>query len=194
SLAAGANPNMPPGAHTPGDVFRTGFVAAPGGITIYATAALLGLDPNDVVDALDIGGVWGGGGGGGGGGKKVLTREEALFASHGVVPPQCQATLGSQCLNSDRDGDNVPDDADNAPFDVNPLQEDADGDDVGDVADDCPNVPNRDQLDTDGDHVGDACDPCSQIYGPSPVLSYTYRGPAVPIPDNDPIGATATLN
>ncbi|HUU45300.1 MAG TPA: hypothetical protein VM118_06165 [Acidobacteriota bacterium] len=57
SLAAGANPNMPgPGPFSPGDVFMTEFPGQYGQIYLYAPAAALGLEFNDELDALDIGG------------------------------------------------------------------------------------------------------------------------------------------
>ncbi|OLE67416.1 MAG: hypothetical protein AUG09_02545 [Acidobacteria bacterium 13_1_20CM_2_68_7] len=170
SLTVGANPNMPPGPLTPGTIFHTAFVPAPGGITVYATAAAIGLDANDVVDALDIGGVWGGGGGGGPDGGKTMTREQALFAAHGVLTPQCLTVQGSQCTNPDSDHDNVPDDADNAPFVSNFLQEDNDLDFVGNVVDNCPNLYNPDQTDTDGDHFGDPCDSLPLVFNPNQAV------------------------
>jgi microcompartment protein CcmK/EutM len=59
----------------------------------------------------------------------------------------------------DRDGDRVPDSADNCPDVPNPGQGDEDRDGVGDVCDNCPLVVNPDQSrDKDGDGIGDACD------------------------------------
>src|SRR5690625_2378447 len=71
----------------------------------------------------------------------------------------------------DTDGDGIPDDKDNCPYDYNPDQKDTDGDGVGDVCEDdidgdgilndddnCPYIHNPGQEDMDGDGVGDACD------------------------------------
>jgi hypothetical protein len=166
SLTAGANPNMPAGPHSAGDVFHTAFVPQPGGIFIYATAASLGLDADDVIDALDIGSTWHGGGGGPPIIKRPLTKEEAITAKHCPHTPQCFFGL-SQCENRDTDGDYLPDDADNAPYKINVLQEDADDDIIGDAVDNCRTVFNPDQRDRDGDHVGDACDGCPNRYDPT---------------------------
>jgi len=170
SLAAGANPLMPPGAHTPGDVFHKIFPPGPIGIAVYATAAMMGVDPDDVIDALDIGGVWSPDGVLPDS-YKPMTREQAAYAAHNAHIPQCQSVVGSQCINADSDGDKVPDDADNAPFQANHLQGDFDNDLVGDVADNCVNIPNFDQIDIDGDHAGDGCDTCPQAFNPSQDLS-----------------------
>jgi hypothetical protein len=61
---------------------------------------------------------------------KRLTEEDALLAKHGILPAQPPPP--------DRDGDGIPDDADNCPDKFNPLQEDRDGDGIGDVCDNCP--------------------------------------------------------
>jgi len=62
-------------------------------------------------------------------------------------------------VDSDSDGDGVPDSVDNCPSDYNPGQDDYDGDGIGDACDNCPDDPNPGQEDTDGDGLGDACDP-----------------------------------
>jgi len=59
----------------------------------------------------------------------------------------------------DTDGDGIPDEEDNCPFDANPDQADYDGDGVGNACDNCPDVDNPDQMDMDGDGIGDVCDP-----------------------------------
>jgi hypothetical protein len=74
-------------------------------------------------------------------------------------------------MTVDRDGDGVPNAADNCIDVVNPNQSDIDGDEQGDACDpdadgdgipndedNCPLVANPDQADLDGDGVGDACD------------------------------------
>lgn len=61
-----------------------------------------------------------------------------------------------------------PADATGARADAGPP--DRDGDGVPDVADDCPTVANATQRDEDGDGAGDACDPCPPYPdGASPV-------------------------
>ena len=60
---------------------------------------------------------------------------------------------------SDRDGDGIPDTADNCPDMANSQQYDEDGDGVGDACDNCPHMANRDQRDSDSDQVGDVCEP-----------------------------------
>ena len=75
-------------------------------------------------------------------------------------------------VDSDNDGDGVPDITDNCPAVPNPLQEDSDldrtgdacdpdndGDGIPDITDNCPAVPNPLQEDSDSDGTGDACDP-----------------------------------
>ena len=77
----------------------------------------------------------------------------------------------ADCVDTDDDGDGVPDDEDNCPLTQNPAQDDLEGDEIGDVCDDdddndkaldtvdnCPEVSNADQLDTDKDQSGDECD------------------------------------
>jgi len=63
----------------------------------------------------------------------------------------------------DRDGDGLPNDADNCPYISNPLQVDSDGDGVGDECDNCPHVSNDTQADADFDAIGDACDNCLEL-------------------------------
>jgi len=72
----------------------------------------------------------------------------------------------------DSDGDGIPDEYDNCPYDFNPDQTDTDGDGAGDACDgdddddgvadpedNCPLDYNPGQADLDGDGEGDACDP-----------------------------------
>ncbi len=75
------------------------------------------------------------------------------------------------CLDKDKDGDDVPDDSDNCPVVANADQEDLDGDAVGDACDpdsdgdaipdavdNCLGLKNTSQSDIDEDGMGDACD------------------------------------
>ena len=77
----------------------------------------------------------------------------------------------ADCVDTDDDGDAIPDSVDNCPGLKNPLQTDTDQDSVGDACDDdldgdglanakdnCPFTPNAQQQDADGDGQGDACD------------------------------------
>ncbi|MGB0591224.1 MAG: thrombospondin type 3 repeat-containing protein [Myxococcota bacterium] len=57
----------------------------------------------------------------------------------------------ADCLDDDDDGDNVPDEEDNCPFDWNAQQLDTDGDNQGDACDD--------DDDGDGDLDADDCEP-----------------------------------
>jgi hypothetical protein len=61
---------------------------------------------------------------------KRMTFEDALLAQHGVLP--------AQPPGHDRDGDGIPDDADNCPDTPNPAQQDSDGDGIGDACADAP--------------------------------------------------------
>ncbi|MCX2975970.1 leucine-rich repeat protein [Candidatus Marimicrobium litorale] len=83
------------------------------------------------------------------------------------------ATPISCPIDSDTDGDGVPDSEDNCPSVANADQLDTDGDLQGnacsidddgdnwsDVDDNCPLVANPQQDDADGDGVGDSCDNC----------------------------------
>jgi hypothetical protein len=131
SLAAGANPNFPMGAHSAADVFQKVFGVA--GVALYASAANLGLRNADELDTLDIG--WGG--------------------------CQCAAAPGCACDECGNDDDldgicAVDDDCSNT---YDPDQNDCDGDGVGDLCDNCPTDYNPDQRDSDHDIIGDVCDP-----------------------------------
>ncbi|MCB9539212.1 MAG: thrombospondin type 3 repeat-containing protein [Myxococcales bacterium] len=92
------------------------------------------------------------------------------------------------------DGDTVPDEVDNCPWDRNPTQTDQDGDGVGDVCDNCPAVPNRDQADVNWDGVGDACaappdsdgDLLADTADPCPLLPVATADHADP--DGDGLG------
>jgi len=89
--------------------------------------------------------------------------------SGGTLPYQ---TLNISCpVNSDSDGDGVPDATDNCPLVANPTQANNDGDSqgdacdtdddndgVGDTTDNCPLMSNPNQANNDGDAQGDVCD------------------------------------
>ncbi len=64
----------------------------------------------------------------------------------------------------DSDGDGVPDQGDNCPYNYNPDQIDSDADGLGDACDNCPVTPNLDQADADHDGIGDPCDNCPYSY------------------------------
>ncbi len=82
-----------------------------------------------------------------------------------------QSSGALRLVRVDRDGDSLPDDADNCPAAPNPTQADVDVDGLGDDCDpdidgdaipnpidNCPYSFNPEQEDADGDGVGDACD------------------------------------
>jgi DNA/RNA endonuclease G (NUC1)/methionine-rich copper-binding protein CopC len=77
----------------------------------------------------------------------------------------------ADCVDTDDDGDGVPDATDNCPLAANMDQADNDHDGLGDacdpdddndgvpdVTDNCPLSANTDQADNDHDGIGDACD------------------------------------
>jgi hypothetical protein len=91
----------------------------------------------------------------------------------GIIAIPISATPISCAIESDIDGDGVPDGEDNCPSDANTDQLDTDGDLEGDacdidddgdgwadVDDNCSLVANPQQEDADGDNVGDVCDNC----------------------------------
>jgi hypothetical protein len=124
------------------------------------------------------------------GGSVVVTEASPgeLLAPPGVVTVNStaggSATRLVEVINSDVDGDGIPNDVDNCPLIANADQADADGDGVGDVCDTCPADPDND-IDGDGvcgdvdncplitnlgqedagdsDGVGDACDNCTAV-------------------------------
>ena len=70
--------------------------------------------------------------------------------------PDTDGDLIADCMESDKDGDDIPDLLDNCPAMPNTPQEDADGDGLGD---DCDN-------DRDGDGVPNALDNCADLFNP----------------------------
>jgi len=190
SLVPGANPNMPLGILSPGDVYLVALSVGPPSVAIlrYATAASLGLLPDDELDALDIGNC------------NASCPSDVDSDGDGIndlcdncptVPNPGQADfdgdgIGDVCDNCrliynpdqiDIDGDGVGDVCDNCRLIPNPAQEDLDGDGVGDICDNCPGVANPSQVDQDGDGLGDACDNCPAVFNPGQQDS-----------DNDGIG------
>lgn len=114
----------------------------------------------------------------------------------------------ADCVDSDIDGDGVPNESDNCPTVANVNQTNTDGDSLGDACDpdddndgwldeidNCPLVKNSDQLDLDGDLIGDACD-CDidndgfGNYNPGcPVPIPLDNCPFVPNPDQADLNA-----
>jgi hypothetical protein len=82
-------------------------------------------------------------------------------------------TIQALALDPDRDGDDIPDRADNCPDDPNTNQADADGDDVGDVCDQCNG--RDDEVCFCGDAIVDVpseeCDLGLGLNGPPPCSS-----------------------
>jgi hypothetical protein len=74
-----------------------------------------------------------------------------------------------------RDGDGVPDVADNCVAVANPDQADQDLDGVGDACDNCPSLPNARQTDFDHDGMGDACDPIEEAFAVGSLQLRTTR-------------------
>ena len=82
--------------------------------------------------------------------RKRMIHEDAMLATHGVIPTQ-------SCVAGDVDGDGICDDADNCLAFVNPLQADRDNDGVGDGCDNCITLENSCQEDDDTDGRGNIC-------------------------------------
>ncbi len=85
--------------------------------------------------------------------------------------PDTDEDGAADCVDEDKDGDEVLNDDDNCPLIANADQADQDGDGVGDqcdadedgdsipdAVDNCLGVKNTGQSDLDGDGIGDACD------------------------------------
>ncbi len=76
-------------------------------------------------------------------------------AAYQVVEDLCDG-LDNDCDGQTDEGH--PDDNNNGQADCLELETDTDGDGVPNTEDNCPNKANTDQLDTDGDQQGNACD------------------------------------
>ncbi len=103
---------------------------------------------------------------------KRMTREQALLAAHGVLPPEEEGP--------DYDSDGIHDLADNCPYTYNPLQEDSDCDGTGDA---CPFICG----DVNGDqsiNLGDV------IY----LANYLLKGGPEPVCPPSPFSACADVN
>ena len=77
--------------------------------------------------------------------------------------PVKETPITASVVGTDRDGDDVPDDADDCPDAPDPDQRDLDGDAFGDACDNCPATANPRQADADADGSGDACQPTARI-------------------------------
>jgi hypothetical protein len=80
----------------------------------------------------------------------------------------------------DCDGDGWPDNVDNCPDVINPLQEDSDVDGIGDACDNCPIQENIPENDTDNDGWPNLCDHCPESYdilNPPPPCPPVAFGP-----------------
>jgi hypothetical protein len=69
-------------------------------------------------------------------------------------------------VDTDDDGDGIPDRIDNCPLTVNLGQRDADRDGVGDACDGAPLTPGSKPADRDSDQIGDRVDACLSVYDP----------------------------
>lgn len=85
--------------------------------------------------------------------------------------PDSENDAVPDCVDTDDDGDQIPDASDNCPLVSNASQadtdgngkgdaceQDQDGDNYSDSLDNCPTIKNADQADLDKDGVGDVCD------------------------------------
>ena len=77
---------------------------------------------------------------------------------------------------TDGNGDGVAG-CDAGAFELVDPAADRDGDGVPDLADNCPTVANASQADADGDGVGDACDSCMEIANPRRASGDFLREP-----------------
>ncbi|MFO0838498.1 MAG: putative metal-binding motif-containing protein [Phycisphaerae bacterium] len=99
----------------------------------------------------------------------VLATVESDDDGDGV--PNCADVCPDGDDRADADADGVPDACDNCLTGANASQADRDGDGVGDACDNCPNRSNPDQSDRDADGIGDACDASNTAPPPVPVES-----------------------
>lgn len=133
--------------------------------------------------------------------EPIAAEPDPAAASLPVIEQPLTATGGGasnerSLIQSDADGDYIPDALDNCPSVQNPEQADADGDGHGDSCpavqdtdgdgvadgqDNCPTVGTSDFSDRDGDGVGDPCDKSPDGIEPEPE----------PLPDLDGQGGEA---
>jgi hypothetical protein len=98
------------------------------------------------------------------GGSVVVTERSpgVLLAPPGEITVSStaggSATRLVEVINSDVDGDGIPNDIDNCPLTANTDQTNSDSDGFGDACDNCTQVSNADQRDTNGDGFGNICD------------------------------------
>ena len=127
------------------------------------------------------------------------------FGVHDGTNPEVE---GSTPVQSDSDGDGVPDSSDNCPTTPNADQKDTDGDGKGDACDtdkdgdgvgndfdNCPLVANPNQNNSDQDPWGDVCDNCPTTFNPDQVdTDHDGLGDACDVDDDNDMVADTVDN